>query len=71
MLHNKGFRLKINIFEQIIAILLYLIEIAMRNETSYYDSLFLAAAQEEEMPLLTLDRKRYEKAKANIDVRLV
>ena len=40
----------------------------MENRTSYYDSLFLAAAQEEEMPLLTLDRKLYEKVKAKRDV---
>jgi predicted nucleic acid-binding protein len=46
-------------------------EIAVENKTSYYDSLFLAAAVKEEMPLLTLDRKLYEKAKANMDVRLV
>lgn len=46
-------------------------EIAVENKTSYYDSLFLAAAQEEEMPLLTLDRKLYEKVKAKRDVRLV
>jgi predicted nucleic acid-binding protein len=46
-------------------------EIAVEDKTSYYDSLFLAAAQEEEMPLLTLDRKLYEKAKAKRDVRLV
>jgi predicted nucleic acid-binding protein len=46
-------------------------EIAVENKTSYYDSLFLAAAQEKEMPLLTLDRKLYEKVKAKRDVRLV
>jgi cobalt/nickel transport system ATP-binding protein len=38
MLHNKGFRLKINIFEQSIAILLSY-EIAVGNKTSCYDSL--------------------------------
>ena len=46
-------------------------EIAVENKTSYYDSLFLAAAQEEEIPLLTLDRKLYEKVKAKRDVRMV
>lgn len=46
-------------------------EIAVENKTSYYYSLFLAAAQEKEMPLLTLDRKLYEKVKAKRDVRLV
>lgn len=46
-------------------------EIAVENRTSYYDSLFLAAAQEKEAPLLTLDRKLYEKVKAKRDVRLI
>jgi predicted nucleic acid-binding protein len=46
-------------------------DIAVENRISYYDSLFLAAAQAEEMPLLTLDRKLYEKVKAKKDVRLV
>jgi predicted nucleic acid-binding protein len=46
-------------------------EIAVENKTSYYDSLFLAAAQEEEMPLLTLDRKLFEKVKAKRDVRII
>jgi predicted nucleic acid-binding protein len=46
-------------------------EIAVENKTSYYDSLFLAAAQEGDVPLLTLDKKLYEKVKAKMDVRLV
>lgn len=46
-------------------------ETAVVNRTSYYGSLFLSAAQEEEMPLLTLDRKLYEKVKAKRDVHLV
>jgi predicted nucleic acid-binding protein len=46
-------------------------DIAVENKISYYDSLFLAAAQAEEMPLLTLDRRLYEKVKAKKDVRLV
>jgi predicted nucleic acid-binding protein len=46
-------------------------EIAVENKISYYDSLFLAAAQEEEMPLLTLDKKLYEKVKAKRDVRII
>ena len=46
-------------------------EIAVENKISYYDSLFLAAARDGEMPLLTLDRKLYEKAKAKKDVRMV
>lgn len=46
-------------------------EIAVDNNTAYYDSLFLAAAAEEEVPLLTLDRKLYGKVKAKRDVRMV
>ncbi len=46
-------------------------EIAVENKTSYYDSLFLAAARDGEMPLLTLDRKLYEKVKAKKDVRII
>ena len=46
-------------------------EIAVETKTSYYDSLFLAAAKKEMVPLLTLDRKLYEKAKTKRDVRLV
>lgn len=32
-------------------------EIALENETTFYDSLFLAAAEREEVTLLTLDKK--------------
>ena len=46
-------------------------EIAVEDKTSYYDSLFLAAAQKEGMPLLTLDRRLHEKTKSKRDVRLV
>jgi len=46
-------------------------EIAVDDKTSYYDSLFLAAAQKEGMPLLTLDRRLHEKTKSKRDVRLV
>jgi predicted nucleic acid-binding protein len=46
-------------------------EMAVENKTSYYDSLFLAAAQENEMPLLTPDRKLYEKVKVKIDVLMI
>jgi hypothetical protein len=41
------------------------------NKTSCYDSLFLAAAQDEENAAVDPGQKLYEKAKANIDVRLV
>ncbi|OPY48590.1 MAG: Ribonuclease VapC3 [Methanosaeta sp. PtaU1.Bin112] len=46
-------------------------EIAVANRTSYYDSLFMAAAEVEKVPLLTLDRKLYEKAKSKRNVRLI
>jgi predicted nucleic acid-binding protein len=46
-------------------------EIAVANRTSYYDSLFMAAAEVEKVPLLTLDRKLYEKAKTEGYVRLL
>jgi predicted nucleic acid-binding protein len=44
---------------------------AEKNKTSYHDSLFLAAAEVKEIPLLTLDRELYEKAKAKRDVRMI
>ncbi|MDQ1260856.1 MAG: hypothetical protein QG575_37, partial [Euryarchaeota archaeon] len=34
-------------------------EIALENNTTFYDSLFLAAAQKGKVPLLTLDKKMY------------
>jgi predicted nucleic acid-binding protein len=43
----------------------------VENKTSYYDSLFLAAAEIKEIPLLTLDRRLYEKVKAKRDVRMI
>jgi predicted nucleic acid-binding protein len=46
-------------------------EIALENRMTFYDSLFLAAAESESVPLLTLDKKMYEKAKAKMDVRLL
>ncbi len=46
-------------------------EIALENETTFYDSLFLAAAEREEVKLLTLDRKMYEKVKAKGNVQMV
>jgi len=46
-------------------------EIAVENKVSYYDSLFLAAAEETDVPLVTLDRKLHEKVKAKRDVRLI
>ena len=46
-------------------------QIAVEDKVSYYDSLFLAAAEREGIPLLTLDQKLQEKAKAKRDVRLI
>ena len=46
-------------------------EISVETKTTFYDSLFLALAEKEQVPLLTLDRKMYEKAKDKMDVRLV
>lgn len=45
--------------------------VAVKNNIAFYDALFLAAAEKEQVPLLTLDKKLYNKAKANRDVRLM
>lgn len=45
--------------------------VAVKSEISFYDALFLAAAEKEQVPLLTLDKKLYAMAKANRDVRLM
>jgi len=41
------------------------------DKTSFYDSLFLAATEKERVPLLTLDKKLYNKVKETRDARLV
>jgi len=46
-------------------------QIAVDDKISYYDSLFLAAAEREGFPLMTLDQKLQEKTKAKRDVRLI
>jgi len=46
-------------------------EISLENKTTFYDSLFLAAAQQEKVPLLTLDKKMYVAAKAKSDVQML
>jgi len=46
-------------------------EIAVQDKVSFYDSLFLAAAEIERIPLLTLDKKLYERVKEKRDLRLV
>lgn len=46
-------------------------DIALANGTTFYDSLFLAAAEREEVPLLTLDKKMFDKTKAKLNVQMV
>jgi predicted nucleic acid-binding protein len=46
-------------------------EIALGNNTAFYDSLFLAAAEREEVTLLTLDKKMYEQARAKRNVQMI
>jgi predicted nucleic acid-binding protein len=45
--------------------------IAVTDEISFYDSLFLAAAERESLPLLTLDKRLHDRVKEKRDVRLV
>jgi predicted nucleic acid-binding protein len=45
--------------------------ISLEAKTAFYDSLFLAAAEAEHVPLLTLDRKLYEKAKLTRNMQLI
>ena len=45
--------------------------IAVETKTAFYDSLFLAAAEARQMPLLTLDRKLYDKARSTRNVQLI
>ena len=46
-------------------------EIAVDTKVDFYDSLFLALAKREQVPLLTLDKNLYKKAKASQNVRLI
>lgn len=46
-------------------------EIALENKTTFYDSLFLAAAEREGVTLLTLDQKMCEKVRATINVQMI
>jgi len=46
-------------------------EISVDARTTFYDSLFLALAKKEHVPLLTLDRRMHEKAKGKLDVQLI
>lgn len=46
-------------------------KIALENKTTFYDSLFLAAAQQGKVPLLTLDKKMYMAAKEKNNVQII
>ena len=46
-------------------------EISVENKITFYDSLFLAAAEKEKVPLYTLDKKLYEKIKTKRDIRMI
>jgi len=46
-------------------------EISVETKVAFYDSLFLALSEKEQVPLLTLDRKLYEKSKGRRDVRII
>jgi predicted nucleic acid-binding protein len=46
-------------------------EISLENKTTFYDSLFLAAAGQANAPLITLDRKMFEAAKAKNNVHML
>lgn len=45
--------------------------IAVEDRIAFYDSLFLAASEKENAPLLTLDRKLYEKARVKRNVQMI
>ncbi len=46
-------------------------EISVETKIAFYDSLFLALSEKEQVPLLTLDRKLYEKAKGKREVQMI
>ena len=46
-------------------------EIAIEDEITIYDALFIAASEKEKVPLLTLDRKLYERIKQKRNVKLI
>lgn len=45
--------------------------IAVEHRVAFYDSLYIAAAKKERAPLLTLDKKLFEKVKGGTDIQLV
>ncbi len=46
-------------------------EISIGIRASFYDSLFLALAEKEHVPILTLNKKLYNKANVSHDVQLI
>ena len=46
-------------------------EISLETKTTFYDSLFLAAADQANVPLLTLDKKMYQSAKGKFNVQML
>lgn len=46
-------------------------EISIVGKAAFYDSLFLALAERENVPLLTLDKKMFNKANSSHNVKLI
>ena len=46
-------------------------EISIAGKAAFYDSLFLALAKRENVPLLTLDKKMFNKANSSHNVKLI
>jgi predicted nucleic acid-binding protein len=46
-------------------------EISLETKATFYDSLFLAASEQEKVPLITLDRMMYQLAKAKYNVQML
>jgi len=46
-------------------------KISVENNVAFYDALFLAASARGQAPLLTLDKKMYDKVKGKMNVRLI
>ncbi|HPS91664.1 MAG TPA: type II toxin-antitoxin system VapC family toxin [Methanothrix sp.] len=45
--------------------------IAVEDKVAFYDSLFLAASERENAPLMTMDRKLYDKVKLKRNVLMI
>jgi predicted nucleic acid-binding protein len=46
-------------------------DISIITTASFYDSLFLALAEREQIPLMTLDKKLYNKTNSSFNVQLI